>query len=47
MLAYFVIHYDIKLPTSGPRPPNLYFANNVIPPLVADILFRKRRQHVN
>lgn len=46
MLAYFVIHYDLKLPTSGPRPPNLYFANNVIPPPVADILFRKR-QHVN
>ncbi|TFK91861.1 cytochrome P450 [Polyporus arcularius HHB13444] len=46
MLAYIVLNYDLKLPTSGPRPDNLYFSSNVIPPPVADILFRRRRQTV-
>ncbi len=46
MLGYIVLNYDLKLPTSGPRPENLYFGSNVIPPPVADILFRRRRQIV-
>ncbi|RPD62649.1 cytochrome P450 [Lentinus tigrinus ALCF2SS1-7] len=46
MLAYIIVNYDVKLPTNGPRPQNLYFANNVIPPPIADILFRRRPGHV-
>ncbi|KAF9002788.1 cytochrome P450 [Cyathus striatus] len=41
MLAYIVLHYDVKIPT-GIRPPNTWFQQYIIPNTKAKVMFRKR-----
>ena len=43
MLAFIVLNYDLKLGGDGKRPPNLYFAQSVIPALDGQVMFRKRQ----
>ena len=43
MLAYIVVNYDIKVDGDGARPPNVYFANTVLPNQRGKIMFRKRQ----
>ncbi|TBU58191.1 cytochrome P450 [Dichomitus squalens] len=43
MLAYIVVNYDVKIDGDGARPPNVYFANSVIPNQKGKIMFRKRQ----
>ncbi|OBZ79756.1 Ent-kaurene oxidase [Grifola frondosa] len=43
MLAYIVLHYDVKFEDEGKRPENVAFGVNVVPALDAQVLFRKRR----
>ncbi|KAI0673798.1 cytochrome P450 [Trametes maxima] len=42
MLAYIVLHYDLKLPDHTQPPTNIYWATNVIPALNGKVLFKKR-----
>ena len=48
MLAYIVVHYDLKVTGADPaaRPPNVYFANTVLPNPKGQVLFRKRQPAV-
>ncbi|KAF9008808.1 cytochrome P450 [Cyathus striatus] len=41
MLAYVLLHYDVKLPTNN-RPPDLWFEQSFIPNPKAKVMFRKR-----
>ena len=43
MLAFMVVHYDIKLAGDGVRPPNVYFGNSVVPSPAGKLMFRKRQ----
>ena len=38
-----VLNYDFKLAEDGPRPANIYVAQNVIPDPTAQLVFRKRQ----
>lgn len=44
MLAYIVLHYEIKLEpgSEGVRPANTWVGNSIIPNRKAKILFKKR-----
>ena len=48
MLAYIVVHYDLKVTGADPaaRPPNVYFANTVLPNPKGQVMFRKRQPAV-
>ena len=43
LLAFMVLNYDFKLAEDGPRPANIYVAQNVIPDPTAQPVFRKRQ----
>ncbi|KAM5543009.1 hypothetical protein V8D89_003393 [Ganoderma adspersum] len=45
MLAYIVVNYDLKIAGAdgAPRPPNVYFANTVLPNQKGQVMFRKRQ----
>ncbi|KAI0673763.1 cytochrome P450 [Trametes maxima] len=42
LLAFIILHYDLKLGGDGERPRNIYWGLNVIPAPQGKILFRKR-----
>nr|VWO97082.1 Cytochrome P450 51 [Ganoderma boninense] len=45
MLAHIVVNYDLKVAGAdgAPRPPNVYFANTVLPNQKGQVMFRKRQ----
>ncbi|KAI0640085.1 cytochrome P450 [Trametes polyzona] len=43
MLAYIVLHYDIKLPDPARPPRNIYWGNFVVPDPNGQVMFRKRQ----
>ncbi|KAH9914911.1 cytochrome P450 [Epithele typhae] len=43
LVAFLVLHYDMKIPGDGPRPSDVYFAEHVLPDPTARVLFRKRQ----
>ena len=43
ILAYIVLNYDLKFGGDGKRPTNIYYANEVIPAIDGEVLFRKRQ----
>ena len=48
MLAHIVVNYDLKVAGAdgAPRPPNVYFANTVLPNQKGQVMFRKRQRAV-
>ena len=44
IVAYILIHYDLKLPGEGLRPQNLYLARNILPDPSGKVLFRRRKR---
>ncbi|KAI0640041.1 cytochrome P450 [Trametes polyzona] len=42
LLAFLILHYDLKLPGDGQRPNNIYWGMSVIPAPKGTVLFRKR-----
>ena len=44
IVAYILIHYDLKLPGGGLRPQNLYLARNILPDPRGKVLFRRRKR---
>nr|VWO98890.1 Uncharacterized protein [Ganoderma boninense] len=46
MLAHIVVNYDLKVAGAdgAPRPPNVYFANTVLPNQKGQVMFRKRQR---
>ena len=43
MLAFMVVHYDIKLAGDGSRPSNIFFGSSVVPSSSGKLMFRKRQ----
>ena len=43
IVAYVVMHYDLKLGGDGKRPPNFHFAFNILPAPDGRVLFRARQ----
>ncbi|KAJ7158702.1 hypothetical protein C8R46DRAFT_907044, partial [Mycena filopes] len=41
MLAYLILHYDVKTPVDGKRPPDEWFGPTSHPASSAEILFRR------
>ncbi len=44
VVAYILLHYDLKLPGDGTRPKNVYTARGILPDPSAKVLFRKRKR---
>ncbi|RDX42957.1 cytochrome P450 [Lentinus brumalis] len=42
MLAYIVLHYDLKSAGDGGRPPNVHIGTTVLPAMDGQVMFRKR-----
>jgi len=47
MMAYLVMHYDVKMEQEGVIPEPTWFATKLIPCPVAEVLFRKRSKLVS
>lgn len=43
IMAHIIMHYDLKLSGDGKRPPNFYFAFNILPAPDGRVLFRPRQ----
>ncbi|KZO94406.1 cytochrome P450 [Calocera viscosa TUFC12733] len=43
MLAYTVMHYDVKMAVEGVRPPDAWYGESCVPDRKASVLFRKRQ----
>lgn len=46
MMAYLVLHYDVKMEHGGFRPDNVFTALSIFPNPDAKVLFRKRPEAV-
>ena len=44
VVAYILLHYDLKLAGDGTRPKNVYLARNILPDPTGKVLFRKRKR---
>ncbi|KAI1791206.1 cytochrome P450 [Ganoderma leucocontextum] len=44
VVAYILLHYDLKLGGDGTRPKNVYLARNILPDPSGKVLFRKRKR---
>ena len=43
MMAYMLVHYDMRPEHEGERPANVYTGLSALPDAKAQVLFRKRR----
>ena len=46
MLAYVLLNYDVKMADDGGRPSNLRMGAEMAPDTTAEVLFRKRINHI-
>ena len=46
MLAYVLLNYDIKMANDAGRPSNLHIGSEMMPDPIAEVLFRKRIDHM-
>ena len=44
VVAYILLHYDLKPAGDGTRPKNVYLARNILPDPTGKVLFRKRKR---